>query len=116
MAVRHRVGLLIAFSIVASSVSTPVAAEEAAVKTNTRIATIPVGGSPLGIAAATDQGSPGAGGTHLDLAGARVIDLSHAYGPETLFWPANPPQTFQLEVLSHGLTPGGVQSSTNDAV
>lgn len=54
-----------------------------------------------------------ASGAHLDLAAARVVDLSHAYGPETLFWPANPPQTFHLEVLSHGLTPGGFFYAAN---
>jgi kynurenine formamidase len=59
-------------------------------------------------AAAVADGRP-----RLDLGGARVIDLSHAYGPETLFWPADPPQTFRLEVLHHGPTPGGFFYAAN---
>ena len=50
---------------------------------------------------------------HFDLAGARVVDLSHEYGPDTLFWPANPPETFQLQTLSHGITPGGFFYAAN---
>ncbi|HEV8631023.1 MAG TPA: cyclase family protein [Thermoanaerobaculia bacterium] len=50
---------------------------------------------------------------HLDLATARLVDLSHAYGAETLYWPAQPPQTFALEVLHHGPTPGGFFYAAN---
>src|SRR5262245_32756623 len=51
--------------------------------------------------------SSAAAAPHFDLAGARVVDLSHAYDADTLFWPANPPETFQLSPLFHGRTPGG---------
>ena len=49
----------------------------------------------------------------LDLATARVVDLTHAYGPESLFWPSSPPETFQLRVLHHGQTPGGFFYASN---
>jgi len=58
--------------------------------------------------AASSPGRP-----HLDLATARVVDLSHAYGPDTLYWPASPPATFELEVLQHGPTPGGFFYAAN---
>jgi kynurenine formamidase len=69
-----------------------------------------VSGGP--VAAATTAPAPAAG-AHLDLAAARVVDLSHAYGKETLFWPTKPPQTFDLQVLSHGITPGGFFYAAN---
>jgi kynurenine formamidase len=49
----------------------------------------------------------------LDLATASVVDLSHAYGPESLFWPSSPPATFDLKVLHHGMTPGGFFYAAN---
>jgi kynurenine formamidase len=55
----------------------------------------------------------GAAAPRFDLASARVIDLSHDYGPDTLFWPATPPQTFQLETLFHGQTAGGFFYAAN---
>lgn len=36
----------------------------------------------------------------------RVIDLSHAFGPSTLYWPTSP-SAFSLETLAHGPTEGG---------
>lgn len=36
----------------------------------------------------------------------RVIDLSHAFGPNTLYWPTSP-SAFTLETLAHGHTEGG---------
>lgn len=53
------------------------------------------------------------GPPHLDLATARVVDLSHSYGADTLFWPATPPVTFELTVLHHGPTPGGFFYAAN---
>jgi len=41
-----------------------------------------------------------------DLATARVIDLTHSFDAETIYWP-NSPTTFELKVLSAGTTPGG---------
>lgn len=39
------------------------------------------------------------------LGGARVIDLSHAYDEETVYWPTA--SGFQLHVDARGMTPGG---------
>ncbi|CAN5532305.1 hypothetical protein BH23ACI1_BH23ACI1_32560 [soil metagenome] len=39
-------------------------------------------------------------------AGGRVIDLSHAFGPSTIYWPTSP-SAFTLETLAHGHTDGG---------
>ena len=49
----------------------------------------------------------------LDLARARVVDLTHTFGPETLFWPSSPPERFRLQQLHHGLTPGGFFYASN---
>ena len=42
----------------------------------------------------------------LDLEGYRLVDLTHAYNADTVFWPA-PPTHFKLEQLHYGDTPGG---------
>jgi kynurenine formamidase len=42
----------------------------------------------------------------LDLKGRKMVDLSHEYGPRTLYWPTSPTK-FQHEKLSYGPTPGG---------
>jgi kynurenine formamidase len=36
----------------------------------------------------------------------RLVDLTHAYGSETLYWPTSPSK-FSLEELAHGQTEGG---------
>ncbi|MFQ5526365.1 MAG: cyclase family protein [Thermoanaerobaculia bacterium] len=48
----------------------------------------------------------------LDLATARIIDLSHTYDDETLYWPTSP-STFELEVLHSGPTEAGFFYSAN---
>ena len=42
----------------------------------------------------------------LDLATARVVDLTHALNAQTLYWPTSP-SSFALERLAFGITPGG---------
>src|SRR5690606_18969740 len=42
----------------------------------------------------------------MDLSAYRLVDLSHAYNEETLYWPTSP-TAFELERLSFGMTPGG---------
>jgi kynurenine formamidase len=42
----------------------------------------------------------------LDLARARVIDLTHAFDDTTLYWPTSP-SAFRMERLAWGPTPGG---------
>lgn len=48
----------------------------------------------------------------LDLATARVVDLSWTYGEDTLYWPTSP-SAFELEELAHGVTEGGFFYSAN---
>ncbi len=48
----------------------------------------------------------------LDLATARVVDLSWSYGEDTLYWPTSP-SAFELEELAHGVTEGGWFYSAN---
>jgi kynurenine formamidase len=40
-----------------------------------------------------------------------VIDLSHAYGGDTVFWPTADP--FKLDVVASGVTPGGFYYAAN---
>ena len=46
------------------------------------------------------------------LRGHRTVDLTHAFGPSTLYWPTAT-TGFELERLSHGETPGGYFYSAN---
>jgi kynurenine formamidase len=48
-----------------------------------------------------------------DPASYRIVDLSHAYGAETLYWPSRPAARFELEQLANGETPGGYFYSAN---
>ena len=47
-----------------------------------------------------------------DLRTARVVDLSHAFDSDTVYWPTSPTR-FQLETISSGMTPGGWFYSAN---
>ena len=51
-------------------------------------------------------------GAVFDLAAAEIVDLSHSYGEDTLYWPTAPSK-FELEVLVHGMTQGGFFYSAN---
>jgi kynurenine formamidase len=42
----------------------------------------------------------------IDLARYRLVDLTHAFAPSTLYWPTSP-SGFRLEQLAYGPTPGG---------
>jgi len=42
----------------------------------------------------------------LDLSTFELVDLSHAYGANTLYWPTSP-SAFKLDTLAYGPTPGG---------
>ncbi len=42
----------------------------------------------------------------IDLARVALVDLSHAYGPNTLYWPTSP-SAFRFDTLAAGPTPGG---------
>jgi kynurenine formamidase len=51
-------------------------------------------------------------GATFDLAAAEIVDLSHAYGEDTLYWPTSPSK-FELEVLAEGVTDAGFFYSAN---
>lgn len=53
-----------------------------------------------------------AGGQAIDLSTHTIVDLTHAYGPSTLFWPTSP-TTFSLEKLAYGQTEGGFFYAAN---
>jgi kynurenine formamidase len=45
-------------------------------------------------------------GWALDLADYELVDLTHPYNEDTIYWPTSP-STFKKETLSEGDTPGG---------
>ncbi len=48
----------------------------------------------------------------IDLRTTRLVDLTHSFNAETIFWPTSP-STFQLQQLAHGQTEGGFFYSAN---
>ncbi len=48
----------------------------------------------------------------IDLRSARVVDLTHSFNAETIYWPTSP-STFQLQRLARGQTEGGFFYSAN---
>ena len=48
----------------------------------------------------------------LSLKDVRVVDLTHAFDRNTIYWPTSP-SSFELDTLSHGMTPGGWFYSSN---
>jgi len=49
----------------------------------------------------------------LDLSKYQMVDLTHAYDENTLYWPSKPPMKFELEQLAYGKTPGGYFYASN---
>src|SRR5262245_51835237 len=43
----------------------------------------------------------------LDVGAFEVVDLTHSLGADTVFWPAMPPEHFELTQLAFGETEGG---------
>ncbi len=72
--------------------------------------------STLILAAACHQPAPHAAlagaPAGFDLAAAEIVDLSHPYDEQTLYWPTSPSR-FELEVLAHGTTEAGFFYSAN---
>jgi kynurenine formamidase len=52
-------------------------------------------------------GAAPAEGQPFDPAAVEVVDLSHGFGADTVYWPSRPPAGFELRELAHGRTPGG---------
>jgi len=48
----------------------------------------------------------------IDLSTCSMVDLTHAYGPSTVFWPTSPTR-FELEKLAYGKTEGGFFYAAN---
>jgi kynurenine formamidase len=48
----------------------------------------------------------------LDLSRHRLVDLTHAFGEQTLYWPTSP-SSFKLERLAYGRTEGGYFYAAN---
>src|SRR5207244_9750497 len=48
----------------------------------------------------------------LDLAGARLVDLTHPFDSRTIYWPTA--RHFTLEPVAHGVTAGGWWYAAND--
>jgi len=44
--------------------------------------------------------------------GGEIVDLSHAYGPDTVFWPTA--EKFRLEVVNDGMTAAGYYYAANN--
>ena len=42
----------------------------------------------------------------IDLDGYRMVDLTHPYNADTIYWPTSPSK-FKLEMLAEGQTSGG---------
>src|SRR6476619_1105861 len=49
---------------------------------------------------------PVLGAQAIDFTKYRMVDLTHSYNAQTIYWP-NAPSTFKLEKLAYGPTPGG---------
>ena len=62
---------------------------------------------PTGQIAGGEAVAPG-----FDLSIAVIVDLSHSYGEDTLYWPTSPSK-FELEVLAYGVSDAGFFYSAN---
>jgi kynurenine formamidase len=49
---------------------------------------------------------------HIDLGNSRVVDLTHPFNAETVYWPTSP-SAFELQQLAHGHTEGGYFYAAN---
>ena len=67
---------------------------------------------PLILAAASLACGSSKPGPVLDLSAFRVVDLTHPYNEQTLYWPTAP-NRFQLQQLAYGETPRGWFYSAN---
>lgn len=69
---------------------------------------LPLAAALLAVAACRTAG----GRPPIDLAGHRIVDLSHPLDERTIYWPTSP-STFRLERLSHGVTEAGFFYAAN---
>jgi kynurenine formamidase len=60
----------------------------------------------LACEARAPSGAGGGGSPPIDLAGYELVDLSHAFDSNTLYWPTSPTR-FAIDTLAYGPTEGG---------
>jgi kynurenine formamidase len=61
---------------------------------------------------ACTQPQPPAGATRATFPAGAIVDLSHAYDANAIFWPTAAP--FRLEKVAEGMTPGGYYYAANN--
>jgi kynurenine formamidase len=67
----------------------------------------------LGVIGAACAGpAPAVTGEVSSFPAGEIVDLSHAYNAETIFWPTA--DRFRLEVVAEGMTPGGYYYAANN--
>jgi kynurenine formamidase len=49
----------------------------------------------------------------INVANYQLLDLTHSFNAQTIYWPSNPPASFRLEQLARGQQPGGYFYSAN---
>jgi kynurenine formamidase len=49
----------------------------------------------------------------LNVANYRIVDLTHPFNAQTIYWPSTPPASFRLEQLARGRTAAGYYYSAN---
>ena len=70
-----------------------------------------IGGLLLASVLCVGPSAPGFGQS-LDLASTRIVDLSHSFDANTIYWPTSP-SGFELKQLHKGMTKGGFYYFTN---
>lgn len=66
----------------------------------------------LSLALAVLAGIAAACAQRVDLTGYRLVDMTHAFNAQTLYWPTSP-TGFRLDRLAHGPTPAGYFYAAN---
>src|SRR5262245_25449015 len=64
------------------------------------------------LASAIGCSAPPQSATSMTAIKGSIIDLSHAYGEDTVFWPTA--ERFHLDVVNDGVTPGGFYYAANN--
>jgi len=64
------------------------------------------------VAAAFLAAAAALGAQPIDLAKAKVVDLTHPFDDKTIYWPTSP-SAFELKSLANGQTPGGWYYASN---
>ena len=57
--------------------------------------------------------SPAIVSAQFNIANFRIVDLTHPFNAQTIYWPSNPPAAFRLERLARGRTAAGYFYTAN---